>query len=457
MSILASSTKTNSRINNSSDNIPDNPLNNSLSTFTYSNNTLATVRLILPAILGTVVEYYDYALYGYCATFLAQAFFPTDNPTVALMKTFGVFVAGFLAKPIGALIFGRIGDKLGRSIALKISMIGIAIPTTVIGFLPTFETIGYWAPLILLICRILQGLFLSGEYDGVRIFVFESVGKKYPNFANSLTNLAGMLGYYLASLIIASIIQPEFPDHAWRIAFLIGGGLGALVFVYRFTIKESIDFAYYQAQTNALKQYQPIKNKSKNFILDNKLTMLGMFLLFGSVGGGYHFYFTFLGNYLSSTLHLILISKAAAITSHMVLAYTIFGPIAGIVADRFNAAKVFHWAAVILLPLVLLNAWMIYTQTISIMLLILTASVLPFFHAPWFVCLIDQLKINERYRCISLAHSLGSCVFSGSAPLIGLWIWQISGGVGVAPLFYLFFLIILGLLGFYLARYRKNK
>ena len=183
-----------------------------------------TVKVFLPAILGNIVEYYDYTLYGFCAAFFSSQFFPNDDPTVALIKTFGIFVAGSFSKPLGALIFGFIGDRYGRSVALKISMIGIAFPTALIGLMPSYESIGWFAPMLLLVCRILQGIFTAGESDGVRIFIYEFVGKHRPCFATSLTTIAYMIGIYLASYISKLFLSEPMNDWIWRIPFLIGAG-----------------------------------------------------------------------------------------------------------------------------------------------------------------------------------------------------------------------------------------
>jgi MFS family permease len=404
------------------------------------------LKLFLPAVVGTIVEYYDYALYGFCAVLLAQEFFPTSDPTIGLLKTFGVFVAGSLSKPIGALIFGTIGDKIGRRVALKISIIGIAIPTTLIGLMPTYNQIGWWAPFLLLICRILQGMFVSGEYDGVRIFIFESVGKKHPNFANSLTNIAGMLGYYLASVAASWVMSEEVPAGSWRIPFIMSGVMGLLVFWYRCSIQESLEFIQYSSHLSA-KTHQ-FKMPTASFLavlLKNKRAVLATILLFGAVGGGYHFYFTFLTNYLCKVLNVMNSDQAAFAASKSVLVYTVFGPIAGWIADRFGAVKVFKFAAISLLMLSILNGMMIYNNYFSLAVVLFTASVLPFFHAPGFVVLIEKFKIDERYRCISFGHSVGSMIFSGSAPLVGLWIWQ-STGMAVMPFVYFAFLILMGYL-----------
>lgn len=404
-------------------------------------NRVESLKLFLPAVLGTIVEYYDYALYGFFAVFLAKEFFPTSDPSVALIKTFGVFVAGSLSKPIGALIFGSMGDRIGRGLALKVSIVGIAIPTMLIGLMPTYSMIGWLAPSLLLLCRIFQGIFVSGEADGVRIFIFESVGQKNPNFANSLTNFAAMLGFYLASLAAFWVSNPNLPVWIWRVPFVCSGIFGLLLFWYRSTVSESILFKKYINHPN--RSYTTSSQSTLTVLIKNKRTILAAILLFGAVGGGYHFYFTFLGSYLSGVLNSINSEQASFTTSNAVLIYTLFGPIAGLTADKYGTVRVFKLAAFSLLGLTLLNAILLYFNSYSIWIILSTASVLPFFHAPGFIILINKFKIDERYRCISFGHSMGSMIFSGSAPLVGLWISQTIDNVA-APFLYFACLILMG-------------
>ncbi len=390
---------------------------------------LSNFKILFPTLLGTVVEYYDYALYGFCASLLAAQFFSVQEPTTALIKTFGIFVAGSLSKPLGAILFGHIGDHFGRSISLKISMIGIALPTVIIGLLPTYAVIGWWAPLLLLLCRILQGMLTAGESEGARIFIYESIGKHRPCLTNSLSGIASMLGIYLASLAASACIALETRD-AWRLPFLVGGILGIGVFWIRSFLPETPEFIQFSRT-----KLHSTSSSFQEVLLKNKKFIFAAILLCGASGGGYHLYLVFLGHYLSTLLHLTDPSTAAFHTSQAILIYTLTAPLAGLIADRFGAFKVLKWALWSLLGVGFLNIFMIQQLNIPFWLIGLTAGILAFSQTPGNIVLLRAFSTGERYRCMSIGHAMGSMIFSGSATVIGLWLWQITGWVA-APLIY---------------------
>lgn len=143
-------------------------------------------KAILAAMIGNALEYYDVMLYGFFATMLAPLFFPTDNQAISIISSLGTFVAGFIMRPLGGFIFGHLGDKFGRRQALVLAIFLVTIPTFTIGILPTYAEIGIAAPIILVACRLLQGLCVGGEYSGASIFVVEYSKRGREAFAGSI-------------------------------------------------------------------------------------------------------------------------------------------------------------------------------------------------------------------------------------------------------------------------------
>lgn len=411
-------------------------------------SSLMKYKLLFPAILGTLVEYYDYALYGFFAEVIAKQFFPSQDPTIALLQAYGIFIAGSCSKPLGSILFGYLGDKYGRSLTLKISMFGIAIPTVCVGLMPNYALIGWWAALILLICRMLQGMFVSGESDGVRIFIYESLKKTRPCFANSISGMSVMAGVYMASCAASITKNPELPDYMWRLPFLLGGVLGLIVILLRRYLKETPDFTQHlnhltQQKKATLKTLEGTNPDSFfNVMIKNKKSILITALLYGVVGGGYHFFFVFLGNYLSSTLHIMDSSQAAHNNANAILVYTLCAPLAGYVADRFGPVFVLKMSALMLLATTVMNIAFIHQGTFPTFAWLLTAINLSFLHTPGFVVLFQRFIVGERFRCISMGHAIGSMILSGTAPFLSLWIWKMTGQ-NTAPLFYFMFLSLL--------------
>src|SRR5690349_17267226 len=180
-------------------------------------------RVIVASSVGTVFEWYDFYLYAILAPFFAGLFFPPQNQTAALLGAFGAYAAGFLVRPFGALIFGRIGDLVGRKYTFLITIVFMGISTVLVGFLPTYATIGFAAPLILVVLRLIQGLALGGEYGGAATYVAEHAADDKRGYATAWIQTTATVGMLLALVVIgicrASMDGATFARWAWRIPF----------------------------------------------------------------------------------------------------------------------------------------------------------------------------------------------------------------------------------------------
>src|ERR1700686_4319825 len=203
--------------------------------------------VIFASSLGTVFEWYDFYLYATLAPFFAALFFPSGNETAALLSAFATYAAGFLVRPFGALIFGRIGDLVGRKYTFLVTIVVMGTSTFLVGLLPTFTNIGWLAPVLLVTLRLCQGLALGGEYGGAATYVAEHARPHERGYATSYIQTQATLGFFLALLVIGlSRIYMDakmFAEWGWRIPFWIS--LILLVFsVYiRLRLNESPIFA----------------------------------------------------------------------------------------------------------------------------------------------------------------------------------------------------------------------
>ena len=201
---------------------------------------------------GTIIEWYDFYLYATLTPFLAPLFFPNDNPTAQLLSAFAAYAAGFLVRPFGAVVFGRIGDVIGRKYAflLTISIMGVA--TVIVGLLPTFATIGVLAPTILVLLRLAQGLALGGEYGGAAIYVAEHAPDNKRGLYTSWIQTTATLGFFLALLIIlafrTNMAPADFASTGWRYPFLISAVLLAIAIYIRMRLQETPLFARLKAR-----------------------------------------------------------------------------------------------------------------------------------------------------------------------------------------------------------------
>ena len=183
-------------------------------------------RVLIAGLIGNVMEWYDFALYGYFATVIGQQFFPSTNQTASLIGAFGAFAAGFLVRPLGGIVYGRIGDLVGRRRALSLSVIAMAIPTVAMAFLPTHAQIGIAAPIAVVLLRLLQGISAGGEYTTSIIFLAEAAPDRQRGFYSIWGLWGSVLGMLMGSafgdLLTRTLTQPQLDAWGWRVAFALG-------------------------------------------------------------------------------------------------------------------------------------------------------------------------------------------------------------------------------------------
>src|SRR5216110_354249 len=200
-------------------------------------------RVIVASSVGTVFEWYDFYLYAILAPFFAALFFPPGNQTAALLGAFGAYAAGFLVRPFGALIFGRIGDLVGRKYTFLVTIVVMGMATVLVGFLPTYASIGFAAPLILVGLRLAQGLALGGEYGGAATYVAEHSPDTKRGYNTAWIQTTATLGMFFALLIIGvtrvSMEASTFANWGWRISFWISIPLLLISIYIRLKLQES--------------------------------------------------------------------------------------------------------------------------------------------------------------------------------------------------------------------------
>lgn len=193
--------------------------------------------IILTGIIGNAIETYDLAIYPFFSIYLAKAFFPNQNSYISMLNVFGIFLFGYLSRPIGALIFGRMGDIHGRKRALVSSSLLMMLATGMIGILPTYQSVGYLAAFLLLTLRVIQGLSFGGEYTGSTIYLVEHAAKHQRNTFGSISAMGSNLGLLLSSLtcliITLNFSEKEIMVGLWRIPFLLSLLFSFICFVLR--------------------------------------------------------------------------------------------------------------------------------------------------------------------------------------------------------------------------------
>ena len=393
-------------------------------------------KKVTGAFLGTIVEYYDYSLYGFSAGIIAEKFFPGVDKVSGLMHVFAIYSLSYLAKPLGSIFFSRIGDKYGRRFSLRITMIGIAIPTLIIGILPEYDSIGVIITQILLLCKFFQGFFVAGEYDGAAIYVIEHIGGKHHYTASALTRSAGVTGLLLGIATTNLFNSSIFPEWAWRIPFLLSLPLALITLHYRKFLEETPVFI--ESQTQKIEFFSLLK-----FIKKQWFVLCWATVLSGGFGVIYQVTVIFIKQYLP----LVIPSSSNIISAFSVMIVIGFGiamPISGLLADRFGRNIVVKCSLISTIIACILLMIAIRSQLLNLALIscmLIAVSVAPF-NALAHGVIIKAFRVNERYRGVSLGHTTGSLLMSGTANYICLYFMK-NFDFNLFPVLYIIFFTII--------------
>ncbi|MGQ4440181.1 MFS transporter, partial [Streptomyces violaceoruber] len=220
-------------------------------------------RAVKAAALGNAMEWFDFGVYSYIAVTLGKVFFPSGNPTAQLLSTFGAFAAAFLVRPLGGMVFGPLGDRVGRQKVLAVTMIMMAAGTFAIGLIPSYATIGVWAPVLLLAARLVQGFSTGGEYAGASTFIAEYAPDKRRGFLGSWLEFGTLAGYIggagLVTLMTALLSDGDLMSWGWRIPFLIAGPMGIVGLYLRMRLEETPAFAAEVAKAETARVKVPLR------------------------------------------------------------------------------------------------------------------------------------------------------------------------------------------------------
>ncbi|MBN9564955.1 MAG: MFS transporter [Alphaproteobacteria bacterium] len=378
------------------------------------------VKVVLAGMIGNALEFYDFTLYGFFAPVIAQKFFPDQgsNAATALLMALSVYAVGFLMRPLGAVVFGHIGDKYGRKKALTFSVILMAIPTTVIGLLPSYATIGMAAPIILTLCRLLQGLCTGGEYNGAAIFVIEHQQDRR-GFAGGLITSSCAIGALLGVCVgyICTITDYLGPLETWRIPFLLGIMIGFVGIYIRRRLDESPVFIEAMSQKSATKVQKPASLKqalAKHW--RSVLCIIGAAWLNGVM---YYAAFNYMSIYLKQQYGWH-IHDTLLISSVALVIYGIFTPIAGAFADRKGTVALMRPTAVAVLFLAIPVFLLVASGNLAYIILaqVIFALLAAFFSGPLNLFMQSLFPVEDRYSGISVSYSIGMAIFGGTTLLV---------------------------------------
>ncbi|MHB2113609.1 MFS transporter [Raoultella planticola] len=395
----------------------------------------AQKRALIAGSIGNFIEWYEFAVYGFLATVIARNFFQLagEAPLTGLILTYASFAIAFFFRPLGAIIFGRIGDRIGRKPTLIIVLVMMTLATTAIGLVPVYASIGIAAPLILTGLRILQGLFAGGEYGGAVSLMTEFAprGKRglYGAWQSFTVALGLLAGAGIVALISAVLSPEELYAWGWRLPFFLAIPMGGVALWLRVKMEETPGFLRQQ------KQQQPQASANLSHTLKAIMTGIGRLMVWSAAG---YTYLVIMPAYLQSSLHTgFNQALLIAVISNIGFAITILP--AGILSDKWGRRNVMVIAAVLLLilalPLLKILQAESSTLLVKALVVLVAGGLVGMLAGPGPAMLSEMFPTKVRYTGLGLAYSLSNAIFSGCAGLIITGLIKQTGNLDI-PAYY---------------------
>ncbi|MDH0746429.1 MFS family transporter, partial [Pseudomonas sp. GD03842] len=397
---------------------------------------------IVGASSGNLVEWFDFYVYAFCAIYFAPAFFPSDDPTVQLLNTAGVFAAGFLMRPIGGWLFGRVADKHGRKNSMMISVLMMCGGSLVIACLPTYAAIGAWAPFLLLVARLFQGLSVGGEYGTTATYMSEVALRGQRGFFASFQYVTLIGGQLLAVLTVVILQQflnaDELKAYGWRIPFVVGAIAAVISLLLRRSLKETTT-AEVRQDKDAGSIGALFRNHTGAFI-----TVLGY-----TAGGSLIFYTftTYMQKYLVNTVHMDAKTASFIMTGALFL-YMCMQPVFGALADKIGRRASMLWFAglgtLCTFP-ILLTLKTTTSPLVAFLLITLALAIVSFYTSISGLVKAEMFPVHVRALGVGLAYAVANAIFGGSAEFVALsfknmgsentFYWYVTAMMAIAFLF----------------------
>ena len=415
------------------------------------NLTKLSKKVLVPGLIGNVIEWYDFALYGYFAGIISALFFPADDYFVSILITYSVFAVGLFMRPVGGIIFGYLGDRYGRKKSLLCSIILMSISTCLIGILPTYNQIGSVASIMLVICRLLQGIAVGGEFTCSMVYIIEHVEADRRGLYGSCVMLSAFIGLLLGSGV--STLVNFFSDDntnlqwIWRIPFILGLLLLILGSYFRHAMLETPEFERF-IKNNSLLKYN-IKN-----IFNKKLIHATCLVILPSIS--FYLIFVYLVTYLKEFVHIPLSTSLFINTISMTL-MIVFIPIFGFLSDRLGHKILIVSGTV---GFIILSYPLFLLITTGILKLVLLsqccfALLIAMIYSTIPATLFDMFDVSMRCTAVSIPYNIANSIFGGSAPLISTILIHYVGILG--PSFYLIVVSLIVILTLYYIWNKEQK
>ncbi|MNJ94537.1 Inner membrane metabolite transport protein YhjE [compost metagenome] len=378
--------------------------------------------------IGTIIEWYDFLIYGMAAALVFnKLFFPNVSPVIGTLAALGTYAVGFFARPLGGAIFGHFGDRVGRKSMLLLTMFIMGIGTVLIGCLPTYEHIGIWAPVLLIVLRFIQGVGLGGEWGGAALMVLEHAPKHRRGFYGSLVQVGFPLGLVLATgvfAIVSKLPEADFLSWGWRIPFLLSIVLVVVGYVIRSKVEESPIFLQMKAKNELSKQ--PVLDA----ILKNPRAFLTAIGLKISEVSWVYILTVFIVVHATNNLQL---PKSLILDGilYAALVEVITIPLFGLLSDKIGRRPMYIWGALFTLALAFPLFTLLDTKDSAIIIGVMIVALSlghGFMFAPEATYFPELFGANVRYSGATLGFQVAAAIGGGLSPIIATGLMAYFGG-----------------------------
>lgn len=418
-----------------------------LDDITIVDNTLLK-RAVGAMALGNAMEWFDFGVYSYIAVTLGQVFFPSSSPSAQLIATFGTFAAAFLVRPIGGMVFGPLGDRIGRQRVLAMTMIMMACGTFAIGLIPSYHAIGIAAPALLLAARLVQGFSTGGEYGGAATFIAEFATDKRRGFMGSFLEFGTLIGYVFGAgsvAVLSAVLKHDaLLEWGWRVPFLVAGPLGLVGLYIRMKLEETPAFKREAELREAEEHARPkltlgtlLSQHLRPFLL-----CVGLVLIFNVTD---YMALSYLPSYLSATLHfnethgLFLVLIVMVLMMPMTLAF-------GRLSDAIGRKPVMLAGCVGLIALSIPSLTLIQTGSLVPVFfgLLILGALLSCFTGVMPSALPALFPTAIRYGALAIGFNVSVSLFGGTTPLVAAWLVDHTQNL-MMPAYYLMGAAVVGI------------
>lgn len=393
------------------------------------------LKVLAGSSFGQFIEFYDFALYGLSAVILSELFFPGGDSTAGLLSVFATFGVAFLARPVGGVFFGTLGDRIGRRRVLFITLVSIGAATTAIGLLPTHDQIGAWAPVALVACRIVQGFSAGGESVGAPSFVLEHAPLErrgmWINITLASTALPSVVGGTFLLILSQSLTTQQFESWGWRVPFLVALPLALVGLWIRTQTEESEEFKSVLRKSES-HELTPMRETLRH----NKARIGQVIIVMGLAAMSFYFVSGYFVAYIQTAGQLShqqsLAANAAALCVFAVLL-----PATGMISDRVGRRPMLTVGAA-LLAVAAIPAFLLVTSgtfALAVTGQMAFVVVLTVYGGGCYTFFVEIFATRTRFTSAAISYNVAYALFGGTAPFVGEWLVSRSG-VAAAPGYY---------------------